>query len=100
MAVPKGGRGLKAPYETTHVRIPAPLKSAVLALSNRFKEMCMTQDDLPFTDDVDIQSLLSSQALSKDDAIAKAKEILTARKSARVSMQKLLTAIYGDDVVL
>lgn len=100
MAVPKGGRGLKAPYTTTHVRIPVPIKDIVLELSQRFKEMTTSEDDLPFTDSVDIQALLLNQALSKQDAIQKAHQILQSKKGAKVSMQKLLTAIYGENIVL
>lgn len=100
MTVPKGGRGLKAPYETTHIRIPVPIKDAVLKMSQRFKEVCMNGEVVPFTDDFDFQTFGVSQTLSKDDAVQKARDILKAKKGAKVSMEKLLTAIYGDDVVL
>ena len=35
--VTKGGRGKKAPYETTHCRIPLPLKPIVEQLANAYK---------------------------------------------------------------
>lgn len=34
----KGGRGKKAPYATTHLRVPVPIKDRVQALIERFKE--------------------------------------------------------------
>jgi predicted RNase H-like nuclease (RuvC/YqgF family) len=33
-----GGRGNKAPYESTHVRVPVPIKSQVQALIDEFRE--------------------------------------------------------------
>lgn len=35
--LPKGGRGNKAPYETTHYRIPVPLKYLFSRLSEAWK---------------------------------------------------------------
>jgi hypothetical protein len=35
--VTKGGRGKKAPYESTHCRIPLPLKPIVEQLANAYK---------------------------------------------------------------
>lgn len=81
----KGGRGRKAPYETTHVRIPVPIKEVVEKLSIDYKEG-------NFTEPVD--------AISLEKALEEAKRILKAKKSARVSMQNLLTSIYNVDVEL
>lgn len=85
MTVWRGGRGVKAPYETTHVRIPLPIKEQVEALSQAFKEGNLEE---------------SSDELSLDAAIELAREILKMKKSARVSMEKLLTAIYAQNVEL
>jgi hypothetical protein len=38
MVKPVGGRGNKAPYESTHVRVPVPIKSQVQALIDEFRE--------------------------------------------------------------
>jgi vacuolar-type H+-ATPase subunit I/STV1 len=38
MVKPVGGRGLRAPYETTHVRVPIPIKASVQALIDEFRE--------------------------------------------------------------
>jgi hypothetical protein len=34
----RGGRGKKAPYQTTHVRIPCEIEEYVYFLSNKYKE--------------------------------------------------------------
>jgi len=38
MVKPVGGRGNKAPYQSTHVRVPIPIKSRVQALIDEFRE--------------------------------------------------------------
>ena len=86
MAKPVGGRGVKAPYETTHVRVPVPIKADVERLIDQFKEGGNTE----------AENLLTNI----DNAVAIAKGILLSKKSARVSMEKLLTAIYGETVKL
>ena len=44
----KGGRGKKAPYETTHVRIPSNIKSIVDELSSSYKEYVSESGCLDF----------------------------------------------------
>ena len=86
MVKPVGGRGLKAPYETTHIRVPVPIKPEVERLIERFRDGGETQTENTLT--------------SFDDAVVIAKNILTQKKSSRASMSKLLTAIYGQNVTL
>lgn len=86
MSKPTGGRGIKAPYETTHIRVPVPIKSDVQRLIDRFRDGGDSRTENPLT--------------TLEDAVSIAKGILMQKKSARVSMQKLLTAIYGQDVEL
>ena len=88
MAVWHGGRGVKAPYETTHVRIPMPIKAEVEKLSQAFKDGTLNQDND------------SDEQLSFEEAVKIAKEILKSKKSARASMEKLLTSIYKQEVEL
>lgn len=85
-AKPVGGRGRKAPYVTTHVRVPEPLKHEVEKLIRQFHEGGKLDD--------------SKRLTSLESAVDIAHEILTQKKSARVSMSKLLTAIYGESVEL
>lgn len=85
-----GGRGHKAPYETTHVRVPMPLKQDVEQLISDYR-----------------QKLLTGSTISKDNSLtslSEAKEIarklVRAKKSSRESMARLLTAIYKTVVTM
>jgi predicted RNase H-like nuclease (RuvC/YqgF family) len=49
MVKPVGGRGLKAPYETTHVRVPIPIKASVQALIDDFRERQIQSSIKPLT---------------------------------------------------
>ncbi len=49
MVKPVGGRGLKAPYETTHVRVPIPIKASVQALIDEFRERQIQLSIKPLT---------------------------------------------------
>jgi hypothetical protein len=86
MPKPVGGRSLKASYSTTHVRVPQPIKPEVERLIERFHN----------GGDESENNLLTTL----DNAIVTAKSILNQKKSSRVSMSKLLTAIYGKSVEL
>jgi ribosomal 50S subunit-associated protein YjgA (DUF615 family) len=44
-----GGRGNKAPYESTHVRVPLPIKADVQALIDEFRERQTGQPKKPLT---------------------------------------------------
>lgn len=85
MTVWKGGRGVKAPYETTHVRIPVEIKEQVEALSEAYKSGKLQTAFNP---------------LSKDDSIELARQVLKRKKSAKLSMESLLTGIYGEKISL
>lgn len=85
MSKPKGGRGRKAPYETTHVRVPVPIKPMIEKAIQQFYEGGENSD---------------SELLSLDESLELAQQILKQKKSARVSMEKLLTAIYRTDISL
>jgi hypothetical protein len=37
MEKPKGGRGKKAPYQTTHIRVPLPLKAEIEKLIEDYR---------------------------------------------------------------
>ncbi|NEQ23554.1 MAG: hypothetical protein F6K28_31280 [Microcoleus sp. SIO2G3] len=84
MAKPIGGRGVKAPYESTHVRVPKPIKAEVEALIEQFHSGG--------------ESHAKNKLTSLEDAVAAARSILIQKKSAKASMSKLLTAIYGQNV--
>lgn len=81
-----GGRGKRAPYATTHVRVPEPIKAEIERLIRNFHEDCSSETTMQVTD--------------LSDAIAIAQGILLQKKSARVSIEKLLTALYKTEVKL
>lgn len=86
MAIHKGGRGIKAPYETTHIRIPVPLKAQIEALISDYRQS--------------EQNEFVKEQMQPDEAVEYAREILKQKKSASVSVQKLLTAIYRQKIEL
>jgi len=95
---PVGGRGIKAPYETTHVRVPVGLKP-------KFEKEIDTYRGLVLAGKLDPNQLVEKLDDSVDDrimffseALAEAKKIISQKKSSRQSLAKLLTAIYGVDV--
>jgi hypothetical protein len=81
-----GGRGRKAPYTTTHVRVPEPMKKEVERLIAMFHEGIINAPEKPLT--------------TLGEATAIAQNILLQKKSAKVSMEKLLTALYKAEVKL
>lgn len=86
----KGGRGKKAPYESTHVRVPLPIKHEVESLIEKFKNSEVTNEE----------KNIDSGFYDVEKAIDLARHILSSKKSAKVSMQKLLTSIYNVDIDL
>lgn len=86
MSKPSGGRGRKAPYTTTHMRVPEPIKSEVQRMIERF------HGDVPETD-TKLETSLSA-------AVTIAESIMLQKKSARVSIEKLLTALYDRQIKL
>jgi DNA repair exonuclease SbcCD ATPase subunit len=49
MVKPVGGRGVKAPYETTHVRVPVPIKPKIQAMIEAFRENYQSDPGKPLT---------------------------------------------------
>lgn len=89
--IPKGGRGLKAPYTTQTVRVPSPCIESIQSIINGFR----LTGELP---------KIKDNLIDKSKAIETAQDILTSRmgktKSAKYSMEKLLQVIYGEDITL
>lgn len=87
MPTPKGGRGHKAPYETTHVRIPVPIKGKVETLIEEFR-LEVIEGVKPVRDD----------KITLESAKEKAKKLLRAKTSKLETIARLLTLIYGEEV--
>lgn len=128
MNKPIGGRGKRAPYETTHVRIPVDLKSKVEELveqyrNNSYAEESKIEQTLPTNTDSFIQKMIEQfenknlfivqqcYEISRDDlinalqlnleqTIELANKLLSTRETKKQILNKLITAIYQIDVQL
>ena len=103
MNKPVGGRGNKASYKTTHVRVPVDIKGRVEELVEQYRlsltsgELDESTNSLTGLDDTNEQSP-EKMLTSLDEALKLAKEILAQKKSAKQSIVKLLTGIYKQEV--
>jgi hypothetical protein len=93
---PVGGRGHKAPYTTKTIRIPVAIEPQVEKLTDIYRQ-AVSQGSW---DDVEGKELLGSTTpidrLTRDEAIEEAYKILRGRKSAKISLEKLLQVLYRD----
>jgi hypothetical protein len=87
MEKPVGGRGKKAPYQTTHIRVPLPVKDKVEKLIEEYRESGTNQS-----------SSDSQQIISLEDAKLLSKKLLKSKTKNIETHAKLLTAIYGLEV--
>jgi hypothetical protein len=88
--VPRGGRGQRAPYETTTVRVPKPILSDVEQLIGQYRAQVLGGENM-----------VSDQKLDLEAAIIKSQELLGDKKaSKKVTIKKLLEAIYGQQIKL
>lgn len=83
----KGGRGVKASYETITARIPKPIKSTVLELVSDYRKSL--SESKPVTSYV--------TSIDKQDTINLAREIIKQKKSAKLSLEKLLQTLLQDN---
>jgi hypothetical protein len=123
-----GGRGKKAPYETTHVRIPVDLKSQIELLvedyRNNHYKIAENNDrgsinNLPLDSDNFIQLMIekfkqsnllivdisnsasdNKNEVGLQEAINIANEILVNTRAKKEVVNKLLTALYRIEVKL
>lgn len=111
-----GGRGKTPVYgSTTHVRVPTPIKEIVLALIDIYRDTALLGvDNLDEYHSLveqfrqlknkaegnveDENKPSNSSLICLEDAIKVSKQLLTQKKSARETVAKLLTALYGDKV--
>lgn len=86
MNKPKGGRGKRAPYETTVVRVPDPVLEQVEAICDAYRNGEVLPEQKPVTDFEAIREQVDQW-----------------RKNAKVGkdkLQNLLQLIYGIDITL
>jgi hypothetical protein len=99
----KGGRGKKAPYETTHYRIPEPIKPVVEAIADRYRFLVITEDASAGERMLDrVQEVVTpkggTKLLSNTDrrkAISLLEEALTLKANAGGAIkEKIRAALY------
>lgn len=97
MTRPKGGRGHVVPYETTHLRVPVPIKHKIQRQIDDYKALVLGGDPVELEEGKD--KLPNTASLTTfNEAIAISRDILKSKKSARESIAKLLTALYEGKV--
>ena len=95
MIKPTGGRGKRAPYETTHIRVPVPIKWKVEKLIDDYRAEVI--DGKPPENPSSIPTI-SIVPPSLEDALIYADQLLRAKKSKTEAIKKLLTYIYAEVV--
>jgi hypothetical protein len=128
MSKPIGGRGKKAPYETTHVRIPVDLKPRVEELvkayrNNELVELDENDDNLKKNSPINYHELLEimieefknnglfvgedlnrqyplTLILSQEQAIERAKMLVVQMRTKKHLAEHLLTALYQVKIKL
>lgn len=86
MSKPLGGRGKRVPYSSRPMRIPDPLRSQVEKLVTAFYESEQESKSVELPD--------------LNTAIEEARNIIRSKKSARQSLQRMLTFLYKTPVEL
>ncbi|NCQ71991.1 MAG: hypothetical protein GPI99_24040 [Microcystis aeruginosa W13-15] len=98
----KGGRGHVAPYETTHARIPVAIKSYVNFVSDSFKQSVEdgTDGNFVLTLESTMENITMNKAVNENNIRQLALEVVKLKKqkkSTKVALDNLLTAILGED---
>lgn len=113
MDKPVGGRGKSAPYKSTHVRIPEPIKGRVEELKELFFSNHLEYHDELIAEDHKLANKYREEFLNKktgdnqsdrqynkQELIDLAKGVLRQKKSARESLLKLLTGLLGEEITV
>ena len=98
----RGGRGHVAPYETTHARIPVAIKSYVNFVSDSFKQSVEdgTDGNFVLTLESTMENITMNKAVNENNIRQLALEVVKLKrqkKSTKIALDNLLTAILGED---
>ena len=98
----RGGRGHVAPYETTHARIPVAIKSYVNFVSDSFKQSVEdgTDGNFVLTLESTMENITINKAVNENNIRQLALDVVKLKKqkkSTKVALDNLLTAILGED---
>ena len=88
----KGGRGKKAPYTTSVVRVPSKLVPHIEEMIEEYIELLEGTGEDP-VDHYNAESPYRC-SINYGDAIIAARKILAQKKSAKQSITKLLQVLY------
>lgn len=94
MAKLVGGRGHKAPYETTHIRVPVPLKADVEKLIEGYRAQVLGGEGVPSG----YENVREPYKLDLEAAKGLTQKLLRAKTSKIETVAKLLSAIYGEEI--
>lgn len=86
----KGGRGQKAPYETTHLRVPVPLKPKFEKQIEEYK-ISLVSEEIKVKEEI---------LPTYEEALEIAREIANSKKNAKTSLANLLTRLYSTKTTL
>lgn len=92
----KGGRGKKAPYETTVVRVPIPIVPQVEQMIEDYRILAIEGETSEFQKHPEVAA--SVTPISYSQALQQARQIVKSKKSAAESLAKLLQVLYGGTV--
>ncbi|MFM6326096.1 MAG: hypothetical protein ACKPHV_28000 [Microcystis panniformis] len=99
----RGGRGHTAPYETTHARIPVPIKDYVNFVSEHYKQSVESGTDgstFLLTLEETMDNIAMNNSVNENKIRQLALEVVKLKKQKRATkdaLDKLLTAILGED---
>jgi hypothetical protein len=99
----KGGRGNKAKYPTKTMRVPEILEGLVAEMIKELYEGDFEQNTKPNNHDHKVLNPNQKSPIStlpdKQELIDISNKILTNKKGAKVSLEKLLQVLYEDNEI-
>jgi hypothetical protein len=93
----KGGRGKKAPYETTHIRVPVPLKRSLEDLIEQWIDLVNAGAIDPTKAVHDIYKSLTYSEISAYEAIKIAGQIARQKTTMKKALIKLVNKLYDKE---
>lgn len=94
MNICKGGRGKVAPYETTHVRVPIPVKSIVDKIVADYRESGIIPNiDKPVNW---FNQVAKTTPKPKEQILSQLDEIRKTKKIGKDTINQILELIYGE----
>lgn len=94
-----GGRGKKAPYTSSTVRVPDPALKKVEEVIDLYRNS-LEPDSIFDWYDLEFEDVLVGLPIhTREDCIEKAHQILRSKQSARKSLEKYLRYFFQDESI-